>query len=161
MPMTFTLTTASTALNIATTTAVQLVPFSEGKNGPTGDHVLGDQIATIDVTSNNSGEAGVLVMFLYDPNTPSKVRVVQYTLSVPTNAYRASADGTSGNYVCVVSGPDLTNKLDLMGLSDHTRSVSASGVMGGKTPKEMQWYVGAYSMTGTSWTVYITPTRAN
>lgn len=160
MPFTHTLTTASTALNIATTTAVQAVPFSHGTNAVTGDHQLGDQVATIDVVSTSSSETGMLVMFLYDPSTGVKLRVKQYQLSVPGNAYQANAAGNGGGYVCsVASTDDLSNKIDLLGLDDRTRAVSATGEVSPPNAQQLQWYVGAYSMTGTSWTVNITPTK--
>src|SRR5689334_14140924 len=128
MPLNFTLTAASTALNIATTTAVQPVPLKIGTNTVTGGRDLGDQIASIDVTSTSSTETGTLVMFLYDPATAKKMRVVEYTLAVPSNAYRDSSDGASGNYVCTVSNKvDLTNKIDFLGKDDFSRTVNSAG----------------------------------
>lgn len=158
MPLTHTLTTASTSLPLTTNTTCQPVPFRHGSNAVTGDHQLGHQVATIDVISTSTSEAGKLVMVLWDPNTNTKLRCIEYTLSVPANAYQANAAGSSGGYVCVVAGSDGTNKLDLLGMDEHSATVSTAGARGSLNPQELQWYVCAASMTGTSWTVNITPT---
>lgn len=163
MALVFSLTAASTALNIATTTAVQPIPLNAGQDAPNASSLLGDQIMAIDVVSDSSTESGTVVVFLVDPNqaTDIKVRVVEFTLSVPTNAYRAATAGASGGYVCKVTGPDLTNKVDLLGLARPSVPVTAAGVVGSKAALPLQWYLGCYSKTGGTLTVHLSPTRDN
>lgn len=160
MPLTHTLTAASTSLPLTTATTCQPVPFKHGHEAPTSSFVLGDQVATIDVVSTSAIETGKLVMVLYDPSTTTKLRCIEFTLSVSSNAYQANAAGNGGGYVCVVtSAVDGTNKLDLLGMDDRTRTISSAGAMASINIQELQWYVCAASMIGTSWTVNITPTR--
>lgn len=158
MPMIHTLTAASTTLNLATTTACQLLDLTPGSDGPTGDTRTGHQVATFHVTSDHASEAGVIYLVLYDPNNTTKVAAVKGQLTV--TAFRTNAAGSAANeYICDIAFPDLTNKIDLNGLAGKARSVSAAGVPDGPKPLDMQWYICCSAITGTSLKVYVTPTR--
>jgi len=157
-----TLSAASSAYNLATTTAVQPLVLVAGDNAPTGDSGLGDQVVSVDVVSSATGAAGTIALILVDPNEATDKKVRVETATVTATTARSNAAGDGGGYVCTVAfNTTGTNKLDLNGHGYKPRTVSAAGEAAGVKPLPTLWYIGCSALGGlSSLTVCVTPTRA-
>lgn len=163
-----TLTTASSVLNLNTATAAQPLDFiAPGTNSPIGTGDNGDQIISVMVTSDNAAEAGVLRFVLWDGNNTTKWVAVKAQLTA--TAFRSNFAGSAANnFLCDVAFPDLSNKLDLIGLSKSvlaystsTNSATVPGGVGGAEGKlPLRWFVVCESITGTQLNILITPQRS-
>lgn len=147
-PITVTITTASNA----DTSTYTKIPLSPGKNVPTGNPALGDQVMRICASIDTSGGTAAALRFvLRSASRVYKVTVVTVTVITSPGAIRTGIDGSSGDYLMTVAG-DANDFIDL------------SGHCNAGTPDEVAWYVGlagAFGGSATSLRLDLFPVRAN
>lgn len=153
----YTLSTVSSAGDLTSSTASSELTLITGDEAPTSANNIVSQVLSFFVTSaSTNATPATMTAFLLDEATNTRIASVDFTVAV--TAYRTPiAGGASGGYICTVTGPDGTNKLDLNGVQQYISTRTGSPDQSGKT----SWYISAtVNASLGDLTVYVADTRA-